>query len=87
MLRLAAAPPARPGHALGPPQSAPRTAHHPRGSTLPARASADADEPPANAREAIDAGIALLEAGDADGSLVLFTQALSLPGRGLKRFR
>jgi hypothetical protein len=60
------------------PHRAPRRA----GALLRVRA-----EPPEDARSAIDAGIALLDGGDAQGALDMFTRALSLPGRGIKRFR
>jgi hypothetical protein len=45
------------------------------------------DDIPDTARSAIDAGIARLDGGDASGALDLFTRALTLPGRGIKRFR
>jgi len=89
--------PARPGLSLVVRSVRPAAPRRPGGVHLPvrpttprrslsARAATD-DDAPSTAREAIDAGIARLDAGDADGSLALFTQALTLPGRGLKRFR
>lgn len=93
-LHLAAAPvrPVR-GHAARRTATRPAPTHlAPRQPRLPVRAAAgaaddDDSDVPSTAREAIDAGIARLEAGDADASLALFTRALTLPGRGLKRFR
>lgn len=40
-----------------------------------------------DARSAIDAGIDLMQAGDARAALAEFGRALTLPGTGLKRYR
>lgn len=40
-----------------------------------------------DARDAIDAGIDLMQAGDARAALAEFGRALTLPGTGLKRYR
>lgn len=50
-------------------------------------AVASAQQQASDARGAIDAGIDLLQAGDARAALEEFGRALTLPGTGLKRYR
>ena len=74
------------------PRLAPAVASRRPSAAVPVRhrrrlSVASAQQPATDARGAIDAGIDLMQAGDARAALAEFGRALTLPGTGLKRYR